>query len=86
VNVQVIADHGSGPAILIASVPIGWSEARSRLAAAVNSHAAAHDGLMLDRRLIAAANRHAADMARHGYLAHRSLDGRGTEERVSDAG
>ena len=44
------------------------------------------DGLTLDRRLIAAANRHAADMARHGYFAHRSLDGRGTDDRVSDAG
>lgn len=56
--------------------------------ALVNEHRdrAGCDGLTPDRRLITAANRHAAEMARHGYFAHRSLDGRGTAERVSDAG
>ena len=44
------------------------------------------DDLTLDRRLIAAANRHAADMARREYFAHRSPDGRDAGERVEDAG
>jgi uncharacterized protein YkwD len=44
------------------------------------------DGLTLDRRLIVAANRHAADMARRGYFAHRSPNGKGAGDRVEDAG
>jgi len=44
------------------------------------------DGLTLDRRLIVAANRHAADMARRGYFAHRSPNGEGAGDRVEDAG
>jgi uncharacterized protein YkwD len=44
------------------------------------------DGLTLDRRLIVAANRHAADMARRGYFAHRSPNGQGAGDRVEDAG
>jgi uncharacterized protein YkwD len=44
------------------------------------------DDLSLDRRLIAAANRHASDMARRGYFAHRSPGGEGAGERVEDAG
>jgi len=43
-------------------------------------------GLTLDRRLIVAANRHAADMARRGYFAHESPSGDGAGERVEDAG
>jgi len=42
--------------------------------------------LSLDRRLIAAANEHAADMARHDYFAHESRDGVGAGDRVSEAG
>jgi len=42
--------------------------------------------LTLDRRLIEAANRHAADMARRGYFAHDSLNGEGAGDRVQDAG
>jgi uncharacterized protein YkwD len=42
--------------------------------------------LTLDRRLIVAANRHAADMARRGYFAHSSPGGAGAGERVEDAG
>ena len=42
--------------------------------------------LTLDRRLIAAANRHAADMARRGYFAHESPSGDGAGDRVEDAG
>ena len=56
--------------------------------ALVNEHRR-RDGcpdLTLDRRLIAAANRHAADMARRGYFAHSSPDGDGAGERVEDAG
>jgi uncharacterized protein YkwD len=44
------------------------------------------DDLTLDRRLIVAANRHAADMARRGYFAHRSPNGQGAGDRVEDAG
>ncbi|MGK5685559.1 CAP domain-containing protein [Actinoplanes sp. URMC 104] len=40
----------------------------------------------LDRRLILAANRHAADMARRRYFAHRSPGGESAGERVSEAG
>jgi uncharacterized protein YkwD len=42
--------------------------------------------LTLDRRLIEAANRHAADMARNDYFAHDSRNGDGAGERVEDAG
>lgn len=42
--------------------------------------------LTLDRRLITAANRHAADMARRGYFAHESPSGESAGERVEDAG
>jgi uncharacterized protein YkwD len=44
------------------------------------------DGLSVDRRLIEAANEHAADMARHRYFAHESPDGDGAGDRVRDAG
>jgi uncharacterized protein YkwD len=40
----------------------------------------------LDRRLIDAANRHAADMARRDYFEHESPDGDRAGERVSEAG
>ncbi len=40
----------------------------------------------LDRRLIGAANAHAADMARHNYFAHESRDGTGAGDRVTHAG
>ncbi len=42
--------------------------------------------LTLDRRIIEAANRHAADMARRGYFAHRSPSGTDAGDRVHDAG
>jgi uncharacterized protein YkwD len=44
------------------------------------------DGLSLDRRLIDAANEHAADMARHDYFAHESRNGDGAGDRVNEAG
>lgn len=44
------------------------------------------ENLTLDRRLIVAANRHAADMARRGYFAHASPGGDGAGDRVRDAG
>ncbi|WP_127505825.1 CAP domain-containing protein [Actinoplanes solisilvae] len=44
------------------------------------------DPLTLDRRLIAAAYRHAADMARRDYFAHESPNGDDAGERVSEAG
>jgi uncharacterized protein YkwD len=40
----------------------------------------------LDRRLIVAANGHAADMARNDYFAHESPNGQGAGDRVTDAG
>jgi uncharacterized protein YkwD len=43
-------------------------------------------GVTLDRRLIEAANGHAADMARHDYFAHESRNGQGAGDRVTDAG
>ncbi len=42
--------------------------------------------LSVDRRLVEAANRHAADMARRGYFAHESPNGDRAGERVDDAG
>lgn len=42
--------------------------------------------LTVDRRLIVAANRHAADMARRGYFAHEDTHGDRAGERVEDAG
>jgi uncharacterized protein YkwD len=42
--------------------------------------------LSVDRRLIEAANQHAADMARRDYFAHESPDGAGAGDRVSEAG
>lgn len=42
--------------------------------------------ITLDQRLISAANRHAADMARRDYFDHESPGGRDAGERVSGAG
>lgn len=42
--------------------------------------------LSVDRRLVEAANRHAADMARRGYFAHESPNGDRAGERVGDTG
>ncbi|MGW4948044.1 CAP domain-containing protein, partial [Actinoplanes sp. NPDC004185] len=44
------------------------------------------DNLTVDRRLIVAANRHAAEMARRGYFAHEDSRGRRAGDRVEDAG
>jgi len=44
------------------------------------------DDVTVDRRLIAAADRHAADMARRGYFAHESPSGDRAGERVRAAG
>jgi uncharacterized protein YkwD len=44
------------------------------------------DNLSLDRRLIVAANGHAADMARRDYFAHESPNGDGSSDRMSEAG
>ncbi|MEV6597601.1 CAP domain-containing protein [Actinoplanes sp. NPDC051346] len=54
----------------------------------VNEHRrrAGCDGVGVDRRLIMAANRHAADMARRGYFAHEAPNGERAGERVRDAG
>ena len=42
--------------------------------------------LTVDQRLIVAANRHAADMARRGYFAHQDPRGEQAGDRVQDAG
>jgi uncharacterized protein YkwD len=88
---QKTADPGAGAHRDVTPGSISGSETapvQRQVLALVNEHRARGgcDGLTPDRRLIAAANRHAAEMARNGYFAHRSLDGRGTAERVSDAG
>ncbi|MFI7540472.1 CAP domain-containing protein [Actinoplanes sp. NPDC049599] len=44
------------------------------------------DNLAVDRRLIVAANRHAAEMARRGYFAHEDSRGERAGDRVQDAG
>jgi uncharacterized protein YkwD len=44
------------------------------------------DDLSLDRRLIDAANEHAADMARRRYFAHQSPNGDGAGDRVRETG
>ncbi|MEU4221127.1 CAP domain-containing protein [Actinoplanes sp. NPDC026623] len=44
------------------------------------------DEVTVDRRLILAANRHAADMARRGYFAHEDTRGERAGDRVEDAG
>ena len=44
------------------------------------------DDVTVDRRLIVAADGHAADMARRGYFAHADPDGDRAGERVRDAG
>jgi uncharacterized protein YkwD len=44
------------------------------------------DPITLDRRLIDAANRHAADMARRGYFDHESPAGENAGSRVTGAG
>jgi uncharacterized protein YkwD len=44
------------------------------------------DDVTVDRRLIVAANRHAADMARRGYFAHEDPNGDRAGERVAAAG
>ncbi|GAA2611097.1 hypothetical protein Adu01nite_22780 [Paractinoplanes durhamensis] len=44
------------------------------------------DSLSVDRRLIEAANEHAADMARRDYFAHESPNGDGSGDRMREAG
>ncbi|PRX20894.1 CAP domain-containing protein [Actinoplanes italicus] len=51
-----------------------------------NRRTAGCDPITLDRRLIEAANRHAADMARRDYFDHESPRGDRAGERVTDAG
>lgn len=51
-----------------------------------NRRQAGCDPVTLDRRLIEAANRHAADMARRDYFDHDSPRGADAGDRVTDAG
>ncbi|MDI6100023.1 CAP domain-containing protein [Actinoplanes sp. NEAU-A12] len=61
---------------------------QQQVLALVNQHRrrAGCEPLTLDRRLVAAANRHAADMARRGYFDHESPGGDRAGSRVTDAG
>ncbi|GAA0444582.1 hypothetical protein Aca07nite_53740 [Actinoplanes capillaceus] len=61
---------------------------QQQVLALANQHrrAAGCEPLSLDRRLIEAANRHAADMARRGYFDHESPRGVMAGSRVTDAG
>ena len=61
---------------------------QQQILALINGNRRAHgcEGVTLDRRLIEAANGHAADMARHDYFAHESRNGDGAGDRVTEAG
>lgn len=61
---------------------------QQQILALINQNRRQHGcgGVTLDRRLIDAANSHAADMARHDYFAHESRDGEGAGDRVTQAG
>jgi uncharacterized protein YkwD len=61
---------------------------QQQILALINGNRRAHGcrSVTLDRRLIEAANGHAADMARHDYFAHESRNGDGAGDRVTEAG
>ncbi|MEU4562325.1 CAP domain-containing protein [Actinoplanes sp. NPDC023936] len=61
---------------------------QQQVLALVNQNRRGHgcDALTPDRRLIEAANRHAADMARRGYFDHEDARGDRAGERVAHAG
>jgi uncharacterized protein YkwD len=61
---------------------------QQQILALINQNRRQHGcgGVSLDRRLINAANSHAADMARHDYFAHESRNGDGAGDRVTHAG
>jgi uncharacterized protein YkwD len=65
-----------------------WAPVQQQVLALVNENRrrGGCDRLSLDRRLIDAANEHAADMARRRYFAHSSPDGDGAGDRVREAG
>ncbi|WP_127553264.1 CAP domain-containing protein [Actinoplanes sp. OR16] len=64
------------------------SPLQQQVLALVNRNRASHGcgSLTPDRRLIEAANRHAADMARRNYFAHEDSRGDRAGSRVADAG
>jgi uncharacterized protein YkwD len=68
--------------------PGAQSPVQQQILALVNQRRreAGCDPITLDRRLIEAANRHAADMARRGYFDHESPSGEKAGSRVRDAG
>jgi uncharacterized protein YkwD len=78
---------GSGPA---ASDPAARSSApvQREILALINRYRRTYGcrRVTLDRRLIEAADQHAADMARHHYFAHASRNGDRAGDRVTDAG
>jgi uncharacterized protein YkwD len=61
---------------------------QQQILALINGNRRQHGcgSVSLDRRLIEAANGHAADMARHDYFAHESRNGKGAGDRVTAAG
>jgi uncharacterized protein YkwD len=79
----------SRTAVTAASAAPGpQSPVQQQILALVNQNRkeAGCDPITLDRRLIEAANRHAADMARRGYFDHESPAGEKAGSRVTGAG
>lgn len=66
---------------------VAYTAARSSLLCLINRERRKRGltGLRYNRRLAIAAGRHARDMARRGYFAHRSLDGRNFVDRITRA-
>ncbi len=80
---------GSRTAVTAASVSASPSAPfQQQVLALVNWNRRKHGcgPLTLDQRLISAANRHAADMARRDYFDHESPGGRDAGDRVTGAG
>lgn len=79
----------SRTAVTAASVSISpQAPVQQQVLALVNQHRrqAGCATITVDRRLITAASRHAADMARRGYFDHESPAGERAGNRVADAG
>lgn len=95
----VLLAHQAGPAddVIAASrkaisatsvAPGSQAPVQQQVLALANQHRrkAGCEPLTVDHRLVAAANRHAADMARRGYFDHESPGGERAGNRVTDAG
>ncbi|MFC6565202.1 CAP domain-containing protein [Actinoplanes utahensis] len=94
-EMRQVSDSGVDPivasrtAVTAASVSTSpQAPVQQQVLALVNRHrrAAGCATITVDQRLIAAASRHAGDMARRGYFDHESPGGERAGNRVSDAG